>query len=427
MTLELATRQNGSDLALHDADLAPRFVVSLDVLKDQVRQLQEFKADLMVENEDYGVIPGTPKPTLLKPGAEKLCMVFGLAPDFRTAKAVEDWEGGFFHYEVECRLISKRTGALVGNGMGSANTKEPRYRWRNASPSCPECGKELRRSKQGDGWYCWTKTGGCGKNLARNEVGPVGKVENPEPYELVNTVLKMAQKRALVAATLVATAASGIFTQDIEDMPSVHVVAGDEPSPKSEGTGGAGVRADRAPAGGGSATRGNAVPAASACADCDTPLKEHRFKDGTCWSPEQLAGFGQRKHGRALCFDHYCAANEARRTAVDQGNVIEGEVREVPAEQPTPRGPRMVEVRSKLYDGWAQLVEEAAALDLAAPGLVFPCSEEHLVSVAKPLRAQVEKEKARRAAAVRGSKPKSHEQDVREALDLPVDESEAPF
>jgi hypothetical protein len=53
-----------------------------------------------------------------------------------------------------------------------------------------------------------------------------------------------------------------------------------------------------------------------ACEDCGADLKETRFKDGTVWSPAQLAGFGRRKHGKVLCMDHYRAANDTRRTAL---------------------------------------------------------------------------------------------------------------
>ena len=44
------------------------------------------------------------------------------------------------------------------------------------------------------------------------------KVENDNPADNYNTVLKMAKKRALVDAVLTATAASDIFTQDLEDI-----------------------------------------------------------------------------------------------------------------------------------------------------------------------------------------------------------------
>ena len=47
----------------------------------------------------------------------------------------------------------------------------------------------------------------------------VVKGENPDIADCYNTVLKMAYKRALVAATLNATAASDIFIQDLDDTP----------------------------------------------------------------------------------------------------------------------------------------------------------------------------------------------------------------
>ena len=43
-------------------------------------------------------------------------------------------------------------------------------------------------------------------------------LENDDPFSLVNTLQKMAQKRALIGATLHATRASGYFTLDIEDI-----------------------------------------------------------------------------------------------------------------------------------------------------------------------------------------------------------------
>jgi hypothetical protein len=227
MTVDTAPNNNGTALATREPNnLGLHLVVSLDDLRLQLRELEQFKRDIMVQDVDYGTIPGTPKPTLLKPGAEKLSLAFGLAPTFHSVNRVEDWERGFFHYEERCDLVSKRTGEIVACASGSANSKEPRYRWRDAKPSCLNCGKDLRRSRNRDGdqgepgWYCWTRMGGCGATYPAAQItGPIGRVENPEPYELVNTILKMAQKRALVAATLIATGGSGIWTQDLEDLP----------------------------------------------------------------------------------------------------------------------------------------------------------------------------------------------------------------
>src|SRR5205085_1753732 len=72
------------------------------------------------------------------------------------------------------------------------------------------------------GWLCFAKKGGCGaKFLAGDpniESQPTGRVLNPDIADQVNTIQKMAQKRALVAATLLAVNASEFFTQDLEDM-----------------------------------------------------------------------------------------------------------------------------------------------------------------------------------------------------------------
>lgn len=47
----------------------------------------------------------------------------------------------------------------------------------------------------------------------------MGRVEHDNPADYYNTCLKMGKKRAFVDALLTCTAASDIFTQDIEDEP----------------------------------------------------------------------------------------------------------------------------------------------------------------------------------------------------------------
>ena len=79
------------------------------------------------------------------------------------------------------------------------------------------------------------------------------------------------------------------------------------------GVTGAPARAAGQP-GGAPATPTGSPPDYFECEECGVPLKTTRFKDGTEWGPEQLAGYGRRKHGKVLCMDHYRAANEAKRT-----------------------------------------------------------------------------------------------------------------
>lgn len=54
------------------------------------------------------------------------------------------------------------------------------------------------------------------------------------------------------------------------------------------------------------------------CEQCGEDLKEIKFRDGTVWTPSLLSTYGQRKHGRTLCMQHYREANEARKRAESQ-------------------------------------------------------------------------------------------------------------
>lgn len=185
-----------------------------------------FVRSLMIDGTDYGKIPGAgDKPTLLKPGAEKLCTFFGLRPTFTEVRVIEDWTGkdhngeAFFYYWFRCHLL--KGGEIVAEGDGSCNSHESKYRYRKAERLCPVCGKaNIRKGK--DNWYCWKKTDGCGATFAFGDKSiegqEVGRVLNPDVADQANTLLKMAQKRALIAATLIGVNASEFFTQDVEDM-----------------------------------------------------------------------------------------------------------------------------------------------------------------------------------------------------------------
>lgn len=151
------------------SDVFPDFAISLEETARRVKMLQQYVREQMVEGDDYGVIPGSAKPTLFKPGAEKLNAVFGLAPIVAITSRIENWDKGFVSYEIKVTLVNKRTQQIEAEGIGSCNSKERRYSRQNAT-------------------------------------------------DIANTVLKMAKKRALIDATLSATRASGLFTQDLEDL-----------------------------------------------------------------------------------------------------------------------------------------------------------------------------------------------------------------
>ncbi|MGH8650225.1 MAG: hypothetical protein ACREUP_13130, partial [Burkholderiales bacterium] len=215
---------------------------SVEDVMAQMEKVRQLMSGVLKEGEHYGVIPGTggadpekkPKPTLLQPGAQKLCFMFRLAPRYVITR--NDLPNGHREFEIRCELVHAGTGQVIGEGVGSCSTMESKYRWRMAERSCPDCGKDtIKRSKYDDkGWYCFAKIGGCGAQFAAVDariIGQeVGRKENPDIADVYNTVLKIAKKRAFVDATLTATAAGDSFTQDLEDIQPTESAATPEPA-----------------------------------------------------------------------------------------------------------------------------------------------------------------------------------------------------
>lgn len=213
------------------------YELSVRDMVEQVAKIQEVMSAVMVESDPekgieghYGKIPGTPKPTLLKAGAEKLCLLFRLAPEFES---VESWDGDHLTVKSRCTLVHVPTGERRGSGEAYCSTKESRYAWRTGKRACPACGSTTifkskypprgRPKSDPCGWWCSPTKGGCGAEFDHDAPSVLAqnteRVANPDLPDQYNTVLKMANKRSLVAAVLVVTAASDIFTQDIEELP----------------------------------------------------------------------------------------------------------------------------------------------------------------------------------------------------------------
>lgn len=203
-------------------------VMNLTVAKARLAEFQAFVKDYMKAGEDYGTIPGIDKPSLFQPGADKLAELYGLAPTFPDERVIRtvDWlmVPALFDYEVTCVLINKRTGQPAAEGKGCCSSYEAKYRWRDSKRTCPNCNQPAiikGKEEYGGGWLCWTKRSGCGAKFAdgdqKIEGQVIGRVPNEDVPDIKNTVLKMAQKRAKIAAVLAATRSSGVFTQDVED------------------------------------------------------------------------------------------------------------------------------------------------------------------------------------------------------------------
>jgi ribosomal protein L37AE/L43A len=197
-------------------------VMNIDLAKSRLAEFQNFIKEYMREGEDYGLIPGTNKKSLWKPGADKLCEIYGLSDSYRIIDRLVDFDRGLFDYEIECTL--SRDGMVIATGLGSCSSFEGKYRWRDSKRVCPQCGKDtIAKSKDeyGGGWYCNAKFGGCGAKFEKGDASieqqETGRVENDDIATLKNTILKMSKKRAKIDATLSATRSAGVFTQDIGD------------------------------------------------------------------------------------------------------------------------------------------------------------------------------------------------------------------
>lgn len=191
-------------------------------------QMKEFVGQIMEEGRDYGTIPGNDKKILLQPGAEKLATFFGFRKVPVLIEAVKDWtgqeHGGEPFFEFNYRVELFKGDRLMAAAEGSCNSFEKKYRYREDQRKCPECGKTAiikGKKEYGGGWLCWKKKDGCGATFKDDDVKitgqSVGQIPNPDVADLVNTIQKMAQKRALVSAVKLAVDASNYFTVDIEE------------------------------------------------------------------------------------------------------------------------------------------------------------------------------------------------------------------
>lgn len=191
----------------------------------QLAVIQDVMSNVMQEDTHYGKIPGCGnKPTLLQPGAQVLGVTFQLYGDIEEHQVIR-LEGG--HIEVHYRLaiVSRVTGKKVAIGVGSASTMESKHRWRRGEKKVvwtddpiPDDYRENKAAYNAKGEGCKKNDQGEWK-WVRFE-GSDEKVES-NPYDVINTVEKIAYKRAYVHGMINSTGCSDIFTQDLEDLREV--------------------------------------------------------------------------------------------------------------------------------------------------------------------------------------------------------------
>lgn len=245
-----------------EADFMP--VLSVQRAVERKQMMNEFIGKVLIPGVDYGEQPGGPrdKKVLKKSGAEKLCSIFGLSPRIISEQKIEDWTGAdhggepFFYYKYTIGLY--RGDRFMGEAVGSCNSWESKYRYRWVPEDVAKLRADFEKlpkkggtrtifeplfaleKKATEGQYgkpveYWqtfedaiqSKTARYveGKQLGKKKFDgwemtvdtTLFRIPNPDAADVVNTVQKMAHKRALVAPVLIVTNCSDAFTQDLED------------------------------------------------------------------------------------------------------------------------------------------------------------------------------------------------------------------
>jgi len=204
---------------IHPSATAPAILrpeMPIDELLAYQNQMSEMITRALEKDRDFGVIPGTKKPTLLKPGAERIAMAFGVYPEYSVSESTvnHDFENAATVWENASEKKPANWEELKAAGKGR-NRKDDDGTWHWQTPSTVIVkGLYTYRvrtilRKRGTDAIVGTGEGECSSLES--------KYQN-RPRDMQNTILKMAQKRAFVAAVLNTFALSDRFTQDVEDM-----------------------------------------------------------------------------------------------------------------------------------------------------------------------------------------------------------------
>jgi hypothetical protein len=170
-------------------------------LQAEARAIREVQKSVLVEGTDYGIIPGTKKPSLYKAGAEVLLKWARLGYKLTVIETDRDPAGMKYGVTYRCTIHRLDAPDVV--------------------------------IAEGDGYCGYDEAGRDAHTITYQDSGKTREV----PKEPWNTIVAMAVKRAMVSATRGATGTSGIFTQDVED-PAYRARNGGEEGERSSNGGG---------------------------------------------------------------------------------------------------------------------------------------------------------------------------------------------
>ena len=218
-----AVHAPGAGMATYSAPQVEEYRARILMQPEEARalavSLENNMRAVLKEDIDFGVIPGTgTKPSLLKPGAEKLLQWFGFGHVNERDEIERDSDGGRIGVTYRCRVTKAmpdgRT-VTVATCEGYAGYDEDRF---FATEEDARAKAEARERANAAKYH--------------RDANPAKWLYLTAYKAPWNSVIKMAQKRAMVGAALAATSASTLFTQDVEDMQPAAVPAAEDEGAK---------------------------------------------------------------------------------------------------------------------------------------------------------------------------------------------------
>lgn len=198
-------------------------MMSVQQMKEQVQVIQQLYAGVMKRGVHYDAIPGTGrytknqqtgkteyvegKPVLLKPGAEKINFACRIGSEPIITRECDGFDT---HFHIIARMFSINTGKTLGYGVGEGSTNESKWAWRKAV-----CHQEFEATLETQRRIHWQKKY-KDSYKDKDEFEAVEQVRQ-NPADIINTVLKMAVKRAEVDGCRKVTACSDVFDMDIDE------------------------------------------------------------------------------------------------------------------------------------------------------------------------------------------------------------------
>jgi len=184
---EVVDRKTAELLKQEDASRPQALVITPEYVQQQRRSLallQSMVSDVLARGRDYGSVPGVPSDFLWDPGASMIIASFNCHVGERRIKSLVD-DGKKIAVIIEVPLMAFNTGNEVGSGIGASSTLETKhkYRWVENPKEWGYSEEALKtvKSEVRDGKTKW-------------------HILNPEHDELLNTIIKIASKRAEVDA-----------------------------------------------------------------------------------------------------------------------------------------------------------------------------------------------------------------------------------